>query len=320
MSSSWTSEAKKILTLLKKFPDADPFLYPVDWKGFGLDDYPKIIKKPMDLSTIATKLSSGDQYEKFGDFEADFRLIVSNCKLYNAEKSEVFEMAESMEKEFDRIIASLRDWREDAKKILNNLKKNPNAIWFLEPVDWKGLGLKDYLDVVKVPMDLGTVSSKLASYENMDAFWSDVDLIWTNCMKYNADGSEVFVMAENMKRETDKLRGVETAVIVPPTSVPSGRKRKSEDAAEAQQDLIEEGKRDDMIRLGKRFGQLEGEYLSNAIRFVYSKCPQSVRGVPGPGNNTVDVDLETLMKSESAASIYQLVKVLLYLQQNPGDE
>ena len=315
---SWVSEAKKLLTQLKKFPDADPFLYPVDWKGMGLDDYPKIIKKPMDISTISSKLSGGE-YGNFVDFEADFRLIVSNCKLYNAEGSAVFEMAEAMNAEFDRILKSLRDWREDAKKILNSLKKNPNAIWFLEPVDWKGLGLKDYLDVVKTPMDLGSVGSKLSSYESMDAFWNDVDLIWANCMKYNADGSEVFVMAEAMKRETDKLRGVEVAPVVSTSTVTSARKRKAEEAAEAHQESVEEGKRDDMIRLGKRFGQLEGEYLVNAVRFIYSKCPNSVRGVPGPATNMVDVDLETIMKSESAASINQLIKVLLYLQQNPEE-
>ena len=318
---SWVSEAKKILNQLKKFPDADPFLYPVDWKALGLDDYPKIIKKPMDVSTISSKLAGGE-YSGFGDFEADFRLIISNCKLYNSEGSAVFEMAEATEAEFDRIVKSLRDWREDGKKILNSLKKNPNAIWFLEPVDWKGLGLKDYLDVVKTPMDLGTVTSKLSSYESMDAFWSDVDLIWANCMKYNADGSEVFVMAESMKRETDKLRGVETIASSGATAAPlvtSARKRKSDDAAEAHQESVEEGKRDDMIRLGKRFGQLEGEFLVNAVRFIYSKCPQAVKGVPGPATNMVDVDLETLMRSESAASINQLIKVLLYLQQNPEE-
>ncbi len=315
---SWVSEAKKVLGQLKKFPDADPFLYPVDWKGMGLDDYPKVVKKPMDLSSVGTKLTSGD-YSSFGDFEADFRLIVANCKLYNSEGSDVFDMAESMNREFDRILKSLRDWREDAKKFLNTLKKNPNAIWFLEPVDWKGLGLTNYLEVVKNPMDLGTVASKLSLYDSIDAFWNDVDLIWANCMKYNADGSEVFVMAENMRKETNKIRGVDAAP-PPVVQVPSARKRKSEDAAEANQDSLEEGQRDDMIRLGKRLGLLEGEYLTNAVKFIHSKCPNAIRGVPGPATNTVDIDLETIMRSECAASINQLIKVLLYLQQNPGEE
>lgn len=30
----------------------EPFREPVAWKEWGLDDYPKIIKQPMDLGTI----------------------------------------------------------------------------------------------------------------------------------------------------------------------------------------------------------------------------------------------------------------------------
>lgn len=31
---------------------AEPFQMPVDWKGWGLTDYPRVIKTPMDLGTI----------------------------------------------------------------------------------------------------------------------------------------------------------------------------------------------------------------------------------------------------------------------------
>lgn len=30
----------------------EPFHEPVDWQGWGLFDYPKLIKKPMDLGTV----------------------------------------------------------------------------------------------------------------------------------------------------------------------------------------------------------------------------------------------------------------------------
>ena len=30
----------------------EPFLLPVDWKAWGLDDYPTIVKQPMDLSKV----------------------------------------------------------------------------------------------------------------------------------------------------------------------------------------------------------------------------------------------------------------------------
>jgi hypothetical protein len=36
---------------------------------------------------------------------------------------------------------------------------------FLEPVDWRGLGLTDYPTIVTTPMDLGTVRRKLVGEE-----------------------------------------------------------------------------------------------------------------------------------------------------------
>jgi hypothetical protein len=36
---------------------------------------------------------------------------------------------------------------------------------FREPVAWEAMGLVDYLTIVKTPMDLGTVKSKLDSRE-----------------------------------------------------------------------------------------------------------------------------------------------------------
>jgi hypothetical protein len=57
-------------------------LEPVDWKGLGLPDYPAIVKNPMDLSTVKSKLLKGD-YSSFDDLFADLQLIWDNCKLYN---------------------------------------------------------------------------------------------------------------------------------------------------------------------------------------------------------------------------------------------
>jgi hypothetical protein len=50
--------------------------------------------------------------------------------------------------------------KEDVKKLINlieTLEQDPYAFIFLEPVDHVGLGLTDYLTIVKKPMDLDTV-------------------------------------------------------------------------------------------------------------------------------------------------------------------
>ena len=50
------------------------------------------------------------------------------------------------------------------EKVLHAVMKHEGAaMLFNEPVDHEGLELADYLDVVKQPMDLGTISHELAA-------------------------------------------------------------------------------------------------------------------------------------------------------------
>ena len=44
---------------MEKEEEAYDFLAPVDFKALGLDDYPHIIKNPIDLGTIGKKLKQG---------------------------------------------------------------------------------------------------------------------------------------------------------------------------------------------------------------------------------------------------------------------
>jgi hypothetical protein len=46
---------KQLLNTLSKDSQAYDFLEPVDYETLGLTDYPTIVKKPMDISTIQVK-------------------------------------------------------------------------------------------------------------------------------------------------------------------------------------------------------------------------------------------------------------------------
>ncbi|PLB54980.1 Bromodomain-containing protein [Aspergillus steynii IBT 23096] len=59
-----------------------PFYWPVDPVALNIPTYHNIIKKPMDLSTVQSKLKTG-QYENSKEFEADMRLIFKNCFKFN---------------------------------------------------------------------------------------------------------------------------------------------------------------------------------------------------------------------------------------------
>ena len=47
-----SGKLKEIIEGIEADPRAYDFLIPVDWKAMGLEDYPVLIKSPMDLSTI----------------------------------------------------------------------------------------------------------------------------------------------------------------------------------------------------------------------------------------------------------------------------
>lgn len=68
-----------------------------------------------------------------------------------------------------------------------------------------------YLDEIKRPMDLGTMTTKLRSgkYKIMDDFKDDVELIIRNCRQFNPPGTFPVIAADNLetafKREWSKL-------------------------------------------------------------------------------------------------------------------
>ncbi|GMH17915.1 hypothetical protein Nepgr_019756 [Nepenthes gracilis] len=83
-------------------------------------------------------------------------------------------------------------------QILGKLMKQKFCWIFNEPVDAASLGLTDYHQIVKHPMDLGTVKSKLSRklYPSPDEFAADVRLTFNNALLYNPKGQHVHHCAE----------------------------------------------------------------------------------------------------------------------------
>lgn len=87
-------------------------------------------------------------------------------------------------------------------KIICSILNRPESIVFAEPVDWEGLGLIDYPEIILHPMDLGTIKKKIENndYKDVADVASDVRLVWSNCMLYNRDGSEYYHLADSFSR------------------------------------------------------------------------------------------------------------------------
>ncbi|KAI7745194.1 hypothetical protein M8C21_024415 [Ambrosia artemisiifolia] len=94
--------------------------------------------------------------------------------------------------------------------ILDRFQKKDTHAVFSEPVDPDEL--PDYYEIIKQPMDFGTVRSKLDNglYSNLEELEADVYLICSNAMQYNSSDTVFFRQAraiqELAKRDFENLR------------------------------------------------------------------------------------------------------------------
>ncbi|XP_019438109.1 PREDICTED: uncharacterized protein LOC109344002 isoform X2 [Lupinus angustifolius] len=94
--------------------------------------------------------------------------------------------------------------------ILDRLQKKDTHDVFSEPVDPEEL--PDYHDIIKNPMDFGTVRNKLDGglYANLETFENDVFLICSNAMQYNSPDTiyhrQARAMQEIAKKDFENLR------------------------------------------------------------------------------------------------------------------
>ncbi|KAJ5138780.1 Bromodomain [Penicillium bovifimosum] len=88
-----------------------PFYYPVDPVALNIPTYHSVIKKPMDLSTVQSKLKTG-QYENAKEFEGDVRQIFKNCFRFNIPGDPTYICGQRAEEIFNAKWAQKSDYLE----------------------------------------------------------------------------------------------------------------------------------------------------------------------------------------------------------------
>ena len=86
------------------------------------------------------------------------------------------------------------------KELLSQKYKDLN--WpFRLPVDPVELGLPDYYEIIKEPIDLGTIRKNMdrREYKTGEAFASDVRRVFSNCYKYNPPDNQVVQLAHKLQ-------------------------------------------------------------------------------------------------------------------------
>ena len=92
------------------------------------------------------------------------------------------------------------EWVEAALSLLRRAQKHSRGWYFNEPVDPVAMSIPDYFDIIKEPMDFGTIAKKIKNeeYTCLEDFAGDMRLIFNNAFTYNAENDEVWKAAKTM--------------------------------------------------------------------------------------------------------------------------
>mmetsp|Transcript_21071 Transcript_21071/g.27684 ORF Transcript_21071/g.27684 Transcript_21071/m.27684 type:complete len:210 (+) Transcript_21071:74-703(+) len=171
---------------------------------------------------------------------------------------------------------SRKEGLKQMEKIVGSLLSRQDSIVFRDPVDWRGLGLYDYPQIIKKPMDLGTVKRKLDNeeYRSPAECAADVRLIWENCMTYNQDGSYYYNLAQVFsKRFEDKYAKVVDKEVFSQTD------------DDRLPTLAEKRGFEKSIR------RLRMEQLGEVILLLDQRCPECLEKVEGIDELEISLDL-----------------------------
>eukprot|EP00158_Paraphelidium_tribonemae_P006580 Partr_v1_DN27887_c0_g1_i7_m22699 putative bromodomain containing len=128
--------------------------------------------------------------------------LVSEASQSNDAYGQHGELNHSGSNSSSSLLALQQKW---ATNTIRSLKKHAEAGPFLRPVDPVALGIPDYFNVVKNPMDFGTAEKRIPEYLDIKEFVADVGLVFSNCFLYNPENHPVHSMGRNVQKAFNNL-------------------------------------------------------------------------------------------------------------------
>lgn len=224
---------------------------------------------------------------------------VSNAQL-SKERRDAFSKAE-------RKIKEPIEFVKRCEYILNLLKKHKNGFPFLEPVDPEVLGIPDYLEIIKEPMDFSKVEKRLKNnfYKNATEFENDIRKIWDNALTYNKPNTQIYHMTIDISEYFQSLIN-EDDVTFPPVQttkvprVPKPIKAVEHDQNDAPYRPSKPAPSHKNVN-NKPLTYQEKKVLSNLIRQLPSDSLWEVWKIVSPDNQNqeqeIEFDIDTLSPS-----------------------
>eukprot|EP00347_Sterkiella_histriomuscorum_P019573 403341119 len=183
------------------------------------------------------------------------------------------------------------------KEVINQVEEDQQSYEFREPVDWKTLGLTDYPEIIKKPMDLSTLRKNLAKgkYKKYEEFFKDLLLIWDNCKQYNIQGSDIYKQAEHLEKISKKLiskfkEEVGLGSVKTSSGGKSGNKKREETKRNGESDGEGDGNGDEdedieevpferKVHFTEKVRRLTNEGLTRLVKKVKEVCPKALEDV-----------------------------------------
>ncbi|XP_028148787.1 bromodomain-containing protein 3 isoform X5 [Diabrotica virgifera virgifera] len=195
-------------------------------------------------------------------------------------------------------------------------KKHSSYAWpFYQPVDAELLGLHDYHDIIKKPMDFSTVKNKMENreYRTPQDFAADVRLIFSNCYKYNPSDHDVVAMARKLqdvfevkyaKIPDEPVNRVGApAVNNIPAKSETSTSGSSSDSSSDTEDSEEERRNKQLKLLEKELTAMQEKMrklVDESSKKKKEKKKDKVKKKPTSGGSLANASLSTLPNSSSA--------------------
>lgn len=123
-----------------------------------------------------------------------------SCALYSFTSDEIREHSKNIH---EGQIMTASQVKQICLPMVDEFLNRSYGYFFAVPVDPVALNIPDYPDIIKNPMDLGTIRKKLdtCGFRSMDEFASDMNLTFDNAMLYNPSHLEVHKYAKQSKKD-----------------------------------------------------------------------------------------------------------------------
>jgi len=110
-------------------------------------------------------------------------------------KEQKAEMGPSFSSSNSPLIPMTASVNKLCRTVLTSTQRHPSAWIFKQPVDPVAVGALNYFEIIKYPMDLSTISKRLAHayYSDVQSFAADFRLMLDNCYTYNPPAHNVHV-------------------------------------------------------------------------------------------------------------------------------